>query len=84
MLHSIQLCDKTRTRAKTNYDCFDDFDESRVLLLHIRPAHLKLLECIAKANNAAVLKPQLGKPGAFSCVSFTFSSWGLQPKSKME
>eukprot|EP00971_Amphidinium_carterae_P073972 1462565-Amphidinium_carterae.1 len=46
--------------------------------------HSKLLDCNAKANNATVLKPKLGKLATCAGVSVTFRNCMPVPKSKME
>eukprot|EP00971_Amphidinium_carterae_P097708 1933555-Amphidinium_carterae.1 len=46
--------------------------------------HSKLLDCNAKASNAIVLEPHLGKPDPYSSISFTSRICASVPKSSME
>eukprot|EP00971_Amphidinium_carterae_P322857 6416980-Amphidinium_carterae.1 len=46
--------------------------------------HSKLLNCNAKANNATVLKPKLGKLSTGAGLSFTYRNCVSVPKSKTE
>eukprot|EP00971_Amphidinium_carterae_P117382 2325179-Amphidinium_carterae.1 len=47
-------------------------------------AHSKLLDCNAKAKNATVLKPKVGKLATCFSVSCTYRNSVSVPKSKME
>eukprot|EP00971_Amphidinium_carterae_P062411 1235180-Amphidinium_carterae.1 len=46
--------------------------------------HSKLLDCHAKASNAIMLEPHLGKPDPWYSISFTSRIVASVPKSKME
>eukprot|EP00971_Amphidinium_carterae_P199626 3962342-Amphidinium_carterae.1 len=59
---------------------------SRTVYCYSLPAatHSKLLDCNAKANNATVLKPKLGKLSTCAGPSFTYRNGLSVPKSKTE